>query len=615
VANAEGMKCLRHQVEFVEKVKSVSKIRVVLADDAGMGKTTQVALLLRALINLGRISSVLIVTPASSLCKWERELRRLGVEFGVLEGAEASSFHCNVCLVTVDRAKEEEYLEELKKRKWDLVVVDRAHVVKRGRKRFNISAVLRNAGGCVLTVLPQCIKQQGNPRRDEDCASLVRLFGEDKFQRSRRSDAKTCDGVDAFPPLRRWVVRVKVDGGVGGLEDVRKRGVRELVDEKFETFMALLHKLRGGGWKRFVVFTSNRDMAKRLLDNLAQGCVRSDQDGNALADCGWLGVVYLSGVAQGGCGDLPEKFLEEHDVAVLIVPEAAAEAIDFSAFNVVVNYDIAKKPETYIWRVTRVWNVGQKAGGVLVVDMVAEGAEYDKYVRLVREMREMFREDFADLFANVATEVYEAFRGDIRIAEANAELKTARGAEEGALYAFLGVPKLAEEHTVLSAVMTEGRGSTIRVANEDFRRRVESVVAANRLKAFVEVKAAECAIELLKESGYRVVYEYERLPGPFDLVVEKDGVVFTVEVKGKSADKADEPIIFTVSEKEWAQNYADYHIVCVAYVEKDGRCKEVECAPFSKLRRPWVVEDACGEGDSPAKSSNLQPLRGSSGSI
>jgi len=57
-----------------------------------------------------------------------------------------------------------------------------------------------------------------------------------------------------------------------------------------------------------------------------------------------------------------------------------------------------------------------------------------------------------------------------------------------------------------------------------------------------------------------------------------------------------------VSEKEWAQNYADYHIVCVAYVEKDGRCKEVECTPFSKLRRPWVVEDACREGDISAKS-------------
>jgi len=342
------MRCLKHQVDFVEKVKSMAKIRVVLADDAGMGKTTQVALLIKALIDLGRVSSVLIVTPASSLCKWERELRRLGVEFGVLEGAEASSFHCNVCLVTVDRAKGEEYLEELEKRKWDLVVVDRAHVVRRGRKRFNVSAVLSNASGYVLTVLPQCIKQQGDSRRDEDCASLVRLFGEDKFQRSRRSDAKTCDSADALPPLRRWVVKVKVDGRVEGLEDSRGRRSRDLVDEKFETFMALLHKLRGGGWKRVAVFTSNRDAAKRLFDNLAQGCVRSDHDGNALADCGWLGVVYLSGVAQGGCDDLPEKFLEEHDVAVLVVPEAAADAIDFSAFNVVVNYDVAKKPETYI---------------------------------------------------------------------------------------------------------------------------------------------------------------------------------------------------------------------------------------------------------------------------
>jgi len=114
----------------------------------------------------------------------------------------------------------------------------------------------------------------------------------------------------------------------------------------------------------------------------------------------------------------------------------------------------------------------------------------------------------------------------------------------------------------------------------------------------------------LEEYEFEIVQNYQRLPGPFDLVVEKDGVVFTVEVKGKSADRVDEPIIFTVSEIEWARNYADYHIVCVAYVEKDGRCKEVECTPFSKFQKSWVVEDVCREGDISAKSSNQPPLRG-----
>jgi len=210
--------------------------------------------------------------------------------------------------------------------------------------------------------------------------------------------------------------------------------------------------------------------------------------------------------------------------------------------------------------------------------------------------------------------VYEAFRGDIRIAEADAELKIALGVEEGALHAFLGAPKLAEGRTDLGAVMAEGRGSTIRVTNKEFRRRVESIVEANRSKAFVEVNAVECATAWLEMSGFKIVQDYQRLPGPFDLVVEKDGVVFTVEVKGKSADRADEPIIFTASEIEWAQNYADYHIVCIAYVEKDSRCKEVECTPFSKLQKPWVVEDACRKGDISAKS-HQPPLRGNSGSI
>jgi len=81
-----------------------------------------------------------------------------------------------------------------------------------------------------------------------------------------------------------------------------------------------------------------------------------------------------------------------------------------------------------------------------------------------------------------------------------------------------------------------------------------------------------------------VVYPYESVPGPFDVVVEKDCKQHLVLVKGKSVDKLDEPILFTKGEIDWAGERPGDYIICVAI--GDEKCK-VYCDSFLEFDRKW----------------------------
>jgi len=82
-----------------------------------------------------------------------------------------------------------------------------------------------------------------------------------------------------------------------------------------------------------------------------------------------------------------------------------------------------------------------------------------------------------------------------------------------------------------------------------------------------------------------VVHPYESVPRPFDVVVEKDGKRLLVVVKGKSVDRPGEPILFTKSEINWAEERPGDYVVCVAIV-KEERCK-ADCYPFPEFDKKW----------------------------
>src|SRR4051812_16212682 len=81
---------LPHQLEAVyDYLLKLARVRFLLADDAGAGKTVMAGLLIRELKLRGLVERVLVVCPASLAFQWQRELKeKFDEKFEVIKGSD-----------------------------------------------------------------------------------------------------------------------------------------------------------------------------------------------------------------------------------------------------------------------------------------------------------------------------------------------------------------------------------------------------------------------------------------------------------------------------------------------------------------------------------------------
>jgi superfamily II DNA or RNA helicase len=128
---------LPHQLEAVyDYFIKLPRIRFLLADDPGAGKTIMAGLLIKELKIRGLVKRTLIVTPANLSFQWQRELKDkfresfevvrsdvLRANYGMNPWQEKNQVVTSVSWVSrVEDAK-----ESLLRSNWDLIIVDEAH--------------------------------------------------------------------------------------------------------------------------------------------------------------------------------------------------------------------------------------------------------------------------------------------------------------------------------------------------------------------------------------------------------------------------------------------------------------------------------------------------------
>ena len=127
---------LPHQLEAVyDEILPLPRIRFLLADDPGAGKTIMAGLLLKELKIRGLVQRTLIVAPANLAFQWKRELAdKFRERFDILRGVDMRAAYGtnpwqdkSQVITSLDWAKREEVLDSLGRASWDLVVVDEAH--------------------------------------------------------------------------------------------------------------------------------------------------------------------------------------------------------------------------------------------------------------------------------------------------------------------------------------------------------------------------------------------------------------------------------------------------------------------------------------------------------
>ncbi|MBI5634971.1 MAG: DUF3883 domain-containing protein [Nitrospirae bacterium] len=155
---------LPHQLEAIyDYLLKLARVRFLLADDAGAGKTIMAGLLIRELKLRGLIERVLIVCPANLAFQWQRELKeKFDEKFLVLKGQDIrDQFGVNqwleqkTVISSLDLAKRSDILPGLRQVHWDLVIVDEAHRMSwtppsRKTARYALGELLRDSSDHIL---------------------------------------------------------------------------------------------------------------------------------------------------------------------------------------------------------------------------------------------------------------------------------------------------------------------------------------------------------------------------------------------------------------------------------------------------------------------------------
>jgi superfamily II DNA or RNA helicase len=215
-----GIRTLPHQIEAVyEKMLPQPRLRFLLADDPGAGKTIMAGLLIKELRLREAIERVLILCPSPLTIQWQDEmLRWFGESFDIIFSAVDQQQltnpwqRSNLVVASMDYAKQDDVRERVWQQRWDLVIIDEAHKCSaytkksstRGdevekTKRYQLAEKLTAQADHV--VLLTATPHHGD---DDRFAHFVRLLDPDLFPEPHRLAEKAGE-------IRRDILRLGPD--------------------------------------------------------------------------------------------------------------------------------------------------------------------------------------------------------------------------------------------------------------------------------------------------------------------------------------------------------------------------------------------------------------------
>ncbi|MBI2571912.1 MAG: DEAD/DEAH box helicase family protein [Candidatus Schekmanbacteria bacterium] len=223
---------LPHQVVLTHRIATASPRRYLVADEVGLGKTIETALVLRELAGRGELRRALMVVPAGLVNNWHRELNEVfhldfevfGSEGDVTDRKTNAFAKHHRLIASIDTLKRPRRVKKLLEAPiWDLVVFDEAHhlsAYRNGNKitkteNYKLAEALRGHARDLL--LLSATPHQGDHYRFWMLMQLLdptRFKGPEDMVENRhrlntlvfrRTKAEACrpDGSPLF--ARRWV--------------------------------------------------------------------------------------------------------------------------------------------------------------------------------------------------------------------------------------------------------------------------------------------------------------------------------------------------------------------------------------------------------------------------
>lgn len=223
---------LPHQIVLVHRIANAQPRRFLIADEVGLGKTIETALILRELAFRGELRRALVIVPAGLVDNWQQELNQVfdldfevfGAEGDVTDRKSNAFARHNRLIVSIDTLKRCDRVRRLLEAPpWDVVVFDEAHhlsAYRNGRKvrkteNFKLAEALRDR--CRDLLLLSATPHQGdhfrfwmlirllNPALFEDERDMIENRHRLNAVVIRRTKAEAC-AADGSPLFARRVV-------------------------------------------------------------------------------------------------------------------------------------------------------------------------------------------------------------------------------------------------------------------------------------------------------------------------------------------------------------------------------------------------------------------------
>lgn len=225
---------LPHQVDAVyQHILPQPRIRFLLADDPGLGKTIMAGLILKELKARGLVKTTLAIVPAHLQDQWKREMSDwFREDFVTLDRSLLNSLYSDEffarnpqVLVSMDFARKEDVRDVLARRRWDLVIVDEAHKFSATRYGQKVYKTKRyQLGEAISPKANHLLFLTATPHKGDDNAYFLLLSLLEPKLFANPEQLKTAAKVDGLPFVLRRSKEQVTD--LEGRKLFRKREVK-----------------------------------------------------------------------------------------------------------------------------------------------------------------------------------------------------------------------------------------------------------------------------------------------------------------------------------------------------------------------------------------------------
>jgi len=436
-----------HQLHVAERATERLPVRWLLADEVGLGKTIEAALIMNRLLHTQQIERCLVVAPESLTVQWLGELwRKYHQVFALLDPARLADVardfgrgfnpfdvHRRAVVALETLIARPELTHYAVKAGIDLLVVDEAQRLRRPRRHpgepgYRAIAPIAALGRHVLLISATPLEEE-----TQGFFRLLQMLRPEEFPEEVDVEARLASGLP-LPPCTSSTRRVDIGGlpprvpvPIDPPQGPRDQAGASDADARPDWLLAQAKRWHAAGEKT-LVFTAQRETLEMLRQALS-------------ARAQLATGVFHEELSTARRDIEVARFREEDGPSLLVSTEAGGEGRNFEFCHRLVLYDLPWKPAIVEQRIGRLDRIGRRMPVEIVYFRPSSGVGAAA-VRLFEQLG-IFREPMAGLepqlagIEGVLKEVArdpEAVLTDARIDEVLAEARAARGRIHAAAY-------------------------------------------------------------------------------------------------------------------------------------------------------------------------------------